>query len=56
MKQYAAFARIKGTHDNHQLVTLGGQIFFANIGLIELCIEYSSKKHPDWEYIIKEVK
>lgn len=55
MNQYATYARIRGSGNDYQMVTLGGQIFFADKGLVELCIEKSLEKHPNWEFVIQEV-
>jgi hypothetical protein len=51
---YCAMAR-DNEIDNFRPVTLHGELFFANKGLIELCIEESKAKHPNWEYRIVEV-
>ena len=55
MQQYAVYARIKGSNSEYQMVTLNGQIFFGDKGLIELCIEKALDKHPTWELIVQEV-
>ena len=51
---YCAMAKIKGTNQ-WEVVTLFGDLFFADKGLIEMFIEYSKKKHPDWEYMTRRV-
>lgn len=51
---YCAMAKIKGTNQ-WEVVTLYGDLFFADKGLIEMFIEYSSKKHPNWEYMTRRV-
>lgn len=51
---FCAMAKIKGT-GAWSIVTLHCDLFFADKGLIEMFIEYSSKKHPDWEYMIRSV-
>jgi len=52
---YAAYARIKGAIE-YSLVTLHGEIFMANKGLIELMVEKSQSKHPDWEFRIERMQ
>lgn len=39
----------------YQMVTLNGELFMANRGLIESCIEKSKVKHPDWQFVVREV-
>lgn len=49
-----AMARISES-EPYQMVTLNGELFMANRGLIESCIEKSKVKHPDWQFVVREV-
>jgi len=52
---YVAMAR-NSDSEPFEMVTLRGEIFVANKGLIDLFIEKSAAKHPDWQFEVRKVR